>query len=215
MQGHVYWLTVATEETAIRLHGRQRRRRAAAERAPGNSCAQMLACCGWKPDPAGSLCSPLQRSPTSVPFPLATKMSSLWLLIYFSPASAHPMHWLKPSAEPQRRAGPGSSPLNLAVIAAQPPAPASAAVSGASVLLLSPTRSAPFLYAFQKTPSTQKDPAVCKSKGRAQSWRQCLGLKGFMCTGGDLFHDTTNTAAKQQVRNCQHRAGTNTRRAGA
>lgn len=47
------------------------------------------------------------------------------------------MHRLKPSAEPQRRAGPGSSPLNLAVIAAQPPA--SAALSTASVLQLAPT----------------------------------------------------------------------------
>lgn len=213
MQGHVYWLTVATEETAIRLHGRQRRRRAAAERAPGSSCAQMFACCGWKPDRAGSLCSPLQRSPTSVPFPLAAKISSLWLLIYFSAASTHPVHWLKPNAEPQRRARPGSSPLNLAVIAAQPPAPA--ALSCASVLLLSPTRSASFLYAFQKTPSAQKDPAVCKSKGRAQSWRQCLGWKGLCALLGTYF-TTRQTAAKQQVRNRQHRAvTTNTRRAGA
>lgn len=123
------------------------------------------------------------------------------------------MHRLKPSAEPQRRAGPGSSPLNLAVIAAQPPA--SAALSTASVCSWL-QRSAPLLYAFQKTPSTQKDPAVCKSKGRAQSWRQCLGLEGLECTGGDLFHDGTNTAAKQQVRNCQRRAvTTNAHRAGA
>jgi len=92
---------------------------------------------------------------------------------------------------------------------------ASAALSTASVCSWL-QRSAPLLYAFQKTPSTQKDPAVCKSKGRAQSWRQCLGLKGLECTGGDLFHDGTNTAAKQQVRNCQRRAvTTNAHRAGA
>lgn len=41
MQGRFYRLTVASEESAIRFHCCKTRRCAAAERAPGNSCAQM------------------------------------------------------------------------------------------------------------------------------------------------------------------------------
>lgn len=168
MQGRFYRLTVASEESAIRFHCCKTRRGAAAERAPGNSCAQMLALArgGSQPRkiplaggtvPVTPAVSSLRRGlllPLGWKYLLAMT-PHLFLSRIRTPPPARRTGWGQ-APEPQRRC-PGSSPLQSGVCTAGP----------ASCLLLplqldndasfpvagTPPRSSPTRQGFQKTRS--------------------------------------------------------------
>lgn len=108
MQGHFYRLTVAREESTIRFHCCKTSRCAAAERAPWNSCAQMLALVRGgsqtrKAPPA--LCSsiPQRQLPSERPAPspwleMRLRYDSSFISLLHPHATACPAHRLRPSA---------------------------------------------------------------------------------------------------------------------
>lgn len=108
MQGHLYRLTVAREESAIWFHCCKRSRCAAAERAPGNSCAQMLAL-AWggsqtrEAPPALCSSNPQRQLPSERPAPspwleMRLRYDSSFISLPHPHATACPAHRLRPSA---------------------------------------------------------------------------------------------------------------------
>lgn len=123
-QEHFPRLTVAGEECAIGFHGCSRSRQQQQQRSAEQLCPEVCAAAGRRPEPPGSPCSSIQRSPTAAPSGGAAPCPWLELrpgydFSFISPASARRS---LPSARTaaKRRSGPGSSLLGFGVFAAGP-----------------------------------------------------------------------------------------------
>lgn len=167
MWGHFYWLTVASEESAIRFHCCGTSRCAAAERAPGNSCAQMLSLARGGSQtrealPALRSSNPQRQLPSERPVPspwleICLRYDSSFISLPHPHATACPAHRLRPSAPAPAPRWPWLLPAEIWRLHRWP-----------SLLLLLPpqldndasfpvagtfSRSVPFRQGFQKTPS--------------------------------------------------------------
>lgn len=178
-QGHFYRLTVASEESAVRFHPCKTSRCAAAERAPGNSCAQMLALarggsrtCEAPP----ALCSsnPQRQLPSERPAPspwleMPLRYDSSFISLPHPHATACPARRLRPSTRAPAPRWPWLLPDEiwrlhrwpslLLLLLLQLDNDASFPVAGIF------SRSASFRQGFQKTPSAA-NPSSVISKSR-------------------------------------------------